>query len=85
MAGRSIEVRLIVAVNRHESLSDAEGSIQAALDQQQRGIVAVDLCGQERGFPLRPFAICFGRHAAPECLSPCTGEWDGAPQHSLCD
>ncbi|HRE47645.1 MAG TPA: adenosine deaminase [Aggregatilineales bacterium] len=79
MAGRSIEVRLIVAVNRHESLSDAEESIQAALDQQQRGIVAVDLCGQERGFPAAPFRNLFREaRRAGMFVSLHGGEWDGA-------
>lgn len=73
-----IRVRLIVAVNRHESLTEAEQQLQAAVDQRERGIVGVDLCGQEPGYPANPFAGMFrearraGLHVTIHA-----GEWAG--------
>ena len=55
----SIEVGLIVAVNRHESLPEAEQQLRAARDYQDRGVVAFDLCGQESGYPAEPFFDIF--------------------------
>jgi adenosine deaminase len=76
--GRDIRVQLIVAVNRHESLAEAEQQIQASIDQRDRGIVGVDLCGQEPGFPANPFAGLF-REAAQAGMGVTihAGEWAG--------
>lgn len=76
--GRDIQVKLIVSVNRHESLIEAEQQIQAAIDQRGRGIVAVDLCGQEPGFPANPFVGMF-RDALKAGLGVTihAGEWAG--------
>ncbi len=72
-------VRLIVSVNRHESLELAEQVIQLAGDFKQQGIVGIDLAGNEAEFPAIPFAGVFkearqaGLHVTIHA-----GEWDGA-------
>jgi adenosine deaminase len=71
-------VQLIVSVNRHESLVEAEQQIQAAIDQRDRGIVGVDLCGQEPGFPANPFAEMFREaRQAGMGVTIHAGEWAG--------
>lgn len=76
--GRDIRVQLIVAVNRHENLVEAEQQIRAAIDQRDRGIVGVDLCGQEPGFPANAFTGMF-REAAQAGMGVTihAGEWAG--------
>jgi len=74
----SIDVGLIVAVNRHESLLDAELQLQAALDHQNDGVVAFDLCGQESGYPAEPFFDIFQRaRRAGLGITIHAGEWWG--------
>ncbi len=76
-AKHDIQVRLIIAINRHESVHDAEESLAAALAHQDRGVVGIDLCGQEKGFPATPFLAVF--KAAREAGLGVTihaGEWD---------
>jgi len=76
--GRDIVVRLILALNRHESVADAELAILAGLDRKDRGIVAVDLCGQEEGFPAEPFAPIFREaQKAGMHITIHGAEWDG--------
>ncbi len=60
-AGREFNVitRLIVSVNRHEPVSLAEEVIKAALPRMARGIVGVDLAGNESQYPAKPFAGLF--------------------------
>jgi len=72
-------VRLIVSVNRHESLELAEQVIQLAGDFKQQGIVGVDLAGNEAEFPALPFAGIFKEaHQAGLHATIHAGEWDGA-------
>lgn len=52
----AIDTRLIVSVNRHESLSDAEEVIKLSAKYIDRGVVGVDLAGNEADFPAMPFA-----------------------------
>jgi len=74
----TIDVGLIVAVNRHESLLDAELQLQAALDHQDNGVVALDLCGQESGYPAEPFFGLFQQaRQAGLGITIHAGEWDG--------
>jgi len=74
-----IQVNLIASVNRHESVDLAEEIIQVALDNQERGLVGVDLAGNEAEFPSAPFQQVF--QTAREGGLRVTihaGEWGGA-------
>jgi adenosine deaminase len=78
-AKHPIQVRLIVAVNRHESIGEAERQIVAAVAHRRDGVVGVDLCGQEVGFSAAPFLPIF-REAHQDGLGITihAGEWDTA-------
>lgn len=77
-AAYGITVRLIVSVNRHESVDTARAVIQAALALRPREVVAVDLAGKEIGYPVRPFEPLFRRaREAGLHLTVHAGEWDG--------
>lgn len=78
-ARHDIRVRLIVSVNRHESVEIAEQVLEAALAANHCDIVAMDLAGQEVGYSARPFQPLFERaQAAGLSLTVHAGEWDGA-------
>ena len=75
----NVTTRLIVSVNRHEPVSVAEDVIKEALPRMSRGIVGVDLAGNENQFPAAPFAGLF-REARQSGLHVTlhAGEWGGA-------
>jgi adenosine deaminase len=75
----SITTRLIASVNRHEDLSLAEEVVQQAVDRKARGIVALDLAGNEAEFPGEDFAAVF-RQAREAGLNVTIhgGEWGSA-------
>jgi len=76
-AKHTIQVRLIVAVNRHESVGDAERQIMAAVAHRDHGVVGVDLCGQEMGYPAEPFLPIFrDAHQDGLGITIHAGEWD---------
>jgi adenosine deaminase len=74
-----IVVRLLVSVNRHESTELAEQVAWLAAERRDRGIVGIDLAGNEAEFPGEPFAGIFkearqaGLHATIHA-----GEWGPA-------
>ena len=73
-------VKLIVCLNRHEPLELAEQVTQIAIERQDRGIVGLDLAGDEVNYPAEPFRGVF--QAAREAglgLVAHAGEWMGAP------
>lgn len=74
-----IDVRLIVSMNRHEPIAVGEEALRAAIDYKHKGIVAVDLAGQETGFPATLFRGLF-KEAKEEGLFVTihAGEWQGA-------
>ncbi len=74
-----ISVRLIVSLNRHESVQEGAQAVYAALDFMDRGIVALDLGGQEAGFSAEPFRGLFAeaRQAGLQVIAH-AGEWAGA-------
>lgn len=74
-----IIVRLIVSVNRHESVEEAAKVIELATLRQDQGIVGVDLAGNEAQFSAEPFAGIF-REAQEDGLRVTihAGEWGGA-------
>ncbi len=74
----AIKVRLIVSINRHESVSDGEQQLRAAVDYKHAGIVGLDLCGHEPDYPAAPFYGIF-QEARQEALGITlhAGEWAG--------
>jgi adenosine deaminase len=74
-----VDVRLIASVNRHESPELAEQVAWLAADYQDKGIVALDIAGNEVEFPAEPFAPIF-REAKESGLKITVhaGEWGGA-------
>lgn len=74
----AITTRLIASVNRHEDLSLAEEVAQQAAARKARGIVALDLAGNEAEFPGNDFAALF-REAKEAGLNITihAGEWGG--------
>lgn len=74
-----IQVRLILSMNRHESVEIGEHVLAAALEYRGRGVVALDLAGNEGDFPAQPFWNLFQR--AKEFglgITIHAGEWGGA-------
>jgi adenosine deaminase len=77
-AAHDIRVKLIISVNRHESVDIAHDVLDAALRSGGTDIVAIDLAGQEVGYSARRFDAFFER-ANSEGLRETVhaGEWDG--------
>lgn len=74
-----ITVRLIASVNRHESAELAEQVAWLAAARLERGIVGLDLAGNEAEFPAQPFASLFAEaKQAGLRLTIHAGEWAGA-------
>jgi adenosine deaminase len=74
-----IEVRLILSMNRHESVEMGEQVYQAACSFRDRGVVALDICGDEAGFSARPFRKLFERVKEDGFgITIHAGEWAGA-------
>ena len=72
-------VRLIANINRHESLAQAKKVLEIALERKDKGIVGIDLAGNEAEFPAEPFGELFS--LAKELglrLTIHAGEWGGA-------
>jgi adenosine deaminase len=75
----NMQVRLLVSVNRHESVELAEQVAWLAADRLKRNIVGMDLAGNEAEFDASQFAGIF-REARESGLrtSVHAGEWAGA-------
>ena len=75
----SLPTSLIVSVNRHEPVETARQVLQLAADYKNRGVVGVDLAGNEVEFPAAPFLPMF-RDARAEGLFTTVhaGEWGNA-------
>ncbi len=75
----NIIVRLIASVNRHESVELAEQVAWLAAEHQKRGIIALDLAGNEAQFPATPFLPIFKEaHQSGLRITIHAGEWGGA-------
>lgn len=75
-----ISVQLIASINRHESVDLAETVAALAVERRLRGIVGLDLAGNEADFSAVPFAEVFREaRAAGLRISVHAGEWGGAP------
>ncbi len=74
-----IDTRLIVSLNRHEPLEVAEKAVRAALERMARGVIGLDLAGNEAQFSALPFADLFreARQAGLH-ITVHAGEWSGA-------
>jgi adenosine deaminase len=74
-----IKVRYIVSINRHEAVELGEMALRAALRNMQRGVVGLDLGGDEANFSCLPFRPLFKRaKAAGLGVTIHAGEWSGA-------
>jgi adenosine deaminase len=74
-----IQVRLIVSINRHESVALGEEIARLAVERRGRGIVGLDLAGNEAQFPAAPFLDIFRQARAGGLkLTLHAGEWGGA-------
>lgn len=74
-----IRVRLIVSMNRNESVEKGERVLQAALRCRSQGVVALDLAGNEQDFPSAPFYDIFRRARAGGLhVTIHAGEWGGS-------
>ncbi len=73
-----ILAQLIVSLNRHEPVELAEQVTQIAIDRQQRGIVGLDLAGDEVNYSAEPFRGVFraARQAGLGVVAH-AGEWTG--------
>jgi adenosine deaminase len=73
-----IKVRLIVSMNRHESVKEGERALQAALAHRDSGVVGLDLAGQEAGYSAAPFFPVFKQaKQAGLGITVHAGEWAG--------
>jgi adenosine deaminase len=74
-----IIVRHIVSMNRHESVELGEQTLRAALNNRDRGVVGIDLAGDEAHFNGLEFRHLFQRaKAAGLGITIHAGEWGGA-------
>ena len=74
-----IKVRLLASVNRHESPELAEQVAWLAASNMDRGIVGMDLAGNEADFSAKPFAPIFAEaRQAGLHITIHAGEWAGA-------
>lgn len=71
-------VRLIVSLNRHESISEAKEVIQLAVGRQDEGVVGLDLGGNEAEYAAKPFRKLFAEaQKAGLKITIHAGEWGG--------
>ncbi len=76
-----VTVRLIASVNRHESIELAEQVVWLSINRREKGIVAIDLTGNETDFPAKPFLPLFNEaRQAGLKITMHAGEW-GGPQN----
>jgi adenosine deaminase len=77
-ADHCIQVRLIASFNRHESFEIGERVTEIAADRLNKGIVGLDLAGDEVNFGIVQFAPLFQEaEAAGLGLTAHAGEWLG--------
>jgi adenosine deaminase len=74
-----IQSRLIVSINRHEDIVQATQVARLACRYFQKGVVALNLAGNEADFPATPFAQIFQSvHAHGLGVTIHAGEWNSA-------
>lgn len=73
-----IQVRLILSMNRNESVKIGERVVDIAISCMSRGVVGVDLAGDEVNYAARPFGRAFYRaREAGLGVTIHAGEWAG--------
>jgi adenosine deaminase len=79
-AGRlGISIRLVCSVNRHDPVSEAELVARTACDWMSRGVVGLDLAGNEVEFRAHPFLPIFLEAKRQGLgITVHAGEWTGA-------
>lgn len=71
-----IKVKLIVSINRHEDVSIGQRATRIAIDNMSRGVVGLDLAGDEANYPAEPFNRLFIQaHEAGLGVTIHAGEW----------
>lgn len=74
-----IQTYLIASVNRHEDPSIAEKVASLAVERKDRGIIGLNLAGNESEFPADPFISIFRRvKESGLAVTIHAGEWNGA-------
>jgi adenosine deaminase len=74
-----IKTRLILSINRHESVEIAERIGKLAVQFQDQGIVAIDLAGDESNFSALPFLPVFAQLKKQGLfITIHAGEWNSA-------
>lgn len=74
-----IEVRFIVSMNRHEGVELGEQVLRAALNNRTRGVVGLDLAGDEANYSCLPYRDLFKRaKVAGLGVTIHAGEWADA-------
>jgi len=77
-ADTGISVKLLISMNRHESVELGEKYVDIAIRRMEQGVVGVDLAGAENRFPGAPFAGVFKRaREAGLSVTIHAGEWAG--------
>jgi len=78
-AANGIMVRYIVSMNRHESVAVGEQVLRAALANRDKGVIGLDLAGDEANYSCIPFRDLFKRAKAANLgITIHAGEWAGA-------
>ncbi|HNT25917.1 MAG TPA: adenosine deaminase [Anaerolineales bacterium] len=74
----NIITRLIMSFNRHEAVEIAEKVTQLAIDRMDKGVVGLDMAGNEAEYPGQPFEGLFKEaHKAGLKITVHAGEWGG--------
>lgn len=78
-ANPQVKVGLIASINRHEAVALAEQVAQLAVDRIGKGIVGLDVAGNEADFPVHPFeGVLRAAQQAGLHITVHAGEWGGA-------
>lgn len=74
-----IQVGLIVTLVRHDPLNSARKVAEVAFERHNRGVVGLDLAGDEVNYPMTPFQGLFNEAKALGMgITIHAGEWSGA-------
>ena len=80
----AIQVQFLLSLNRHEPLALAEEVAEVAVGFRTRGVVGLDLAGDENNHPARPFAAVLERaRSAGLNISVHAGEWGDVHELSV--
>jgi adenosine deaminase len=78
-ANPGIKAGLIASFNRHEAVASAQQVAQLAVDRLGKGILGLDISGNEADFPMRPFqSVLRDAQKAGLRITAHAGEWGGA-------